>query len=64
MKSKHGGILFTKDNDILNLLKKYIINTKDSKNPLPSNENDFKWKRNTMYFYTLLLAIKIIRNFL
>lgn len=64
MKSKHGGILFTKDNNILNLLKKYIINTKDSKNPLPSNENDFKWKRNTMYFYTLLLAIKIIRNFL
>lgn len=64
MKSKHGGILFTKDNNILNLLKKYIINTKESKNPLPSNENDFKWKRNTMYFYTLLLAIKIIRNFL
>lgn len=64
MKSKHGGILFTEDNNILNLLKKYIINTKDSKNPLPSNENDFKWKRNTMYFYTLLLAIKIIRNFL
>lgn len=64
MKSKHGGILFTKDNNILNLLKKYIINTKDSKNPLPSKENDFKWKRNTMYFYTLLLAIKIIRNFL
>lgn len=64
MKSKHGGILFTKDNNILNLLKKYIINTKDSKNPLPSNENDFKWKRNTMYLYTLLLAIKIIRNFL
>lgn len=64
MKSKHGGILYTKDNNKLNLLKKYIINTKDSKNPLPSNENDFKWKRNTMYFYTLLLAIKIIRNFL
>lgn len=64
MKSKHGGILFTEDNNILNLLKKYIINTKDSKNPLPSKENDFKWKRNTMYFYTLLLAIKIIRNFL
>lgn len=42
MKSKHGGILFTKDNNILNLLKKYIINTKDSKNPLPSKENDFK----------------------
>lgn len=64
MKSKHGGILFTKDNNILNLLKKYIINTKDSNNTLPSNKNDFKWKRNTMYFYTLLLAIKIIRNFL
>lgn len=42
MKSKYGGILFMEDNNILNFLKKYIINIKDSKNLFFFKENDFK----------------------